>query len=142
MTELFLEKIEKAFAQKRWRVSAAVRNVATILENSQKPFSAQQIGIQLAQKFQAMDATTVYRILHRMQEAGLVHRVQEKFIRCTEPNNALEHHFLVCAECGEGEEIFLDYRESISSQLAKEKSFLLREVELSFRGVCKDCTKK
>ena len=89
-----------------------------------------------------VDPTTVYRILERLTECGLVHNLQGKFVLCSDPDHKNEHHFLFCTKCRNTEEIFLDYRDSIAKQLAVEKNFLLCDVDLLFKGVCKDCIKK
>ena len=86
-----------------------------------------------------INITTVYRILEKLDSMHLVHEFEGKWKKCQNLNNQNQHHFLICQVCGYAEEIFLDYKSSISDQLAKEKGFLLREVKIGFIGKCKRC---
>jgi len=88
----------------------------------------------------ALDVTTIYRVLEKLQEVRLVHEFQGKWRMCSDCDNHTEsHHFLICESCGGAEEIFLDYHDAISEQLAKEKQFLLKKVHLGFLGTCRNC---
>ena len=90
-----------------------------------------------------VDPTTIYRILDKLEQLHLVHGLQGKFIRCSFPTDTKKkHHFLVCEKCKNAEEILLDYHESIEKQLAQEKNYILREVEMYFWGICQNCSKK
>jgi len=136
----FEESVSETFSLKKWRLTSGTRNICRVLESTKKPLSAKEISEGLDQIERSVDMTTIYRILDRFVSVGLVHLLDGKFIRCSDPGNAHEeHHFLVCRECASAEEIFLDYRDSISGQLRKEKGFTLEEVELSFHGLCKGC---
>ncbi len=139
----FLTQSELAFVQKRWRLTAGVRNVLLILSSAMTPLSVQDIGKKLKAQDHPVDATTVYRILERLKECRLIHTLREgRFVKCSDMSNAKAHHFLRCKKCSGVEEIFLDYKKSIASQLASEKNFLLTDVDLEFWGVCQGCTKK
>ncbi len=138
----FLTQSELAFVQKRWRLTAGVRNVVQILSLAMTPLSVQDIGKKLKAQNHPIDATTVYRILERLKECRLIHTLHEgRFVKCSDITNAKAHHFLRCTKCGGVEEIFLDYKKSIASQLATEKNFLLTDVDLEFWGICQGCTK-
>ncbi|MCF7830619.1 transcriptional repressor [Candidatus Gracilibacteria bacterium] len=138
----FLDQVTNFFVTKKWRLTPGVRNIVEILSKTNIPLAVREIEKKLDSKERSVDPTTVYRILERLKKANLVHDLHGKFIRCTDPNSKHEHHFLICEKCGNAEEIFLDYRESIAKQLAREKDFVLKEVDLSFWGTCKDCTQK
>jgi Fur family transcriptional regulator, ferric uptake regulator len=138
----FVTQSELAFVQKRWRITAGVRNVCLILANALIPISVQDIGKILKEQNHPVDATTVYRILERLKECHLIHSLHEgRFVKCSDVTNKKAHHFLRCQKCGSVEEIFLDYKKSMSSQLATEKNFLLTDVDLEFWGICQACTK-
>ncbi len=138
----FIDQVDKSFLAQKWRLTTGVRNIVEILNKTNIPLTVRNIEKKLDLKERSIDPTTVYRILERLKKAKLIHDLHGKFIKCSDHNNKHEHHFLLCEKCGRAEEIFLDYRESISKQLAKEKNFILSEVNLSFRGICKDCTQK
>lgn len=132
-----LASVEATFPVKRWRVTLGVREVLRALETNDYFLSAHEIEKILEQAF---DVTTIYRILEKLQEVQLVHEFQGKWRLCSDPSNHIEsHHFLICESCGEAEEIFLDYHDAISDQLAREKQFLLKKVHLGFLGTCRNC---
>ncbi len=133
----FLEKTEKAFKQKNWRFTKNVRIIVIFLNDQSFPISARSLVKNCGQK---INVATVYRVCERLEKIKAIHKFHEKFIKCTNPNNKREeHHFLICEKCGGAEEIFLNYKNSISKQLARDKNFLLKRVELEFSGVCKHC---
>ncbi|MBT3349155.1 transcriptional repressor [bacterium] len=139
----FTENTQKRFADKKWRFTSGARNLARILENATSPLSVKSLVESLEAAERKMDTATVYRLLERFLEVRLVHRVANGFMPCTDPDNTSDsHHFLLCNSCGLAEEIFLDYQESISKQLQKEKDFRLSSVDLTFYGVCRHCRRK
>lgn len=132
-----LTTVEKAFTARRWRVTLGVREVIRVLNEQEYFLSAHDIEKILEQ---SLDVTTIYRILEKLQEVRLVHEFQGKWRICSDCNNQTEsHHFLICEGCGNAEEIFLDYHDAISDQLAREKQFLLKKVHLGFLGTCRHC---
>ncbi len=138
----FLLSVQAIFVARGWRVTAGVQNVVRILEQSQIPISSAEICAQLEKEGRPIDLTTVYRILDRLISIHLLHSLNGKFIRCSDPENKSDsHHFLICDDCGKAEEIFLDYFKSIEQQLQREKKFQLREVDMNFLGLCSHCRK-
>ncbi len=135
---LFLNT-QKQFESQNWRLTAGVRNILQILDQTQKFISANTIQETLADIGKKIDLVTVYRILGKLKSISVIHEENGKWIKCIDPDNEDEHHFLTCNQCGKSEEIFLDYRDGISEQLAREKKFLLKEVHLSFQGICTKC---
>lgn len=138
----FLSSVRTIFTAHGWRVTAGVQNVVSLLEKTEIPISSAEICSTLDKEGRPIDLTTVYRILDRLIAVHLLHSLDGKFVRCTDPENKTDsHHFLVCDNCGKAEEIFLDYFKSIEQQLHREKGFGLREVDMSFRGLCSTCRK-
>ena len=138
----FLSSVQTVFVAHGWRVTAGVRNVVRILETTNVPVSSAEICAKLEAEGLPIDLTTVYRILDRLIAVHLLHSLHGKFIQCSDPGNRSDsHHFLICDKCNKAEEIFLDYFKSIEQQLHREKAFELREVEMSFHGLCSTCRK-
>lgn len=138
----FLESVTEEFNKNNWRITLGVRNIAEILDTADSLYSVQTIKKILKKQKKELDIATIYRILEKFLTVDLVHEFDGKWKKCADPTNEDEHHFLVCERCGSAKEIFLDYKHSISGQLAKEKNFLLREVHLAFLGVCENCHSK
>ena len=141
MSDLLLS-IQSIFTARGWRVTAGVRNVVRVLEETKIPISSAEICAQLEKDERPIDLTTVYRILDRLISIHFLHSLYGKFILCSDPKNKSDsHHFLVCDNCGKAEEIFLDYFKPIEQQLQREKKFELREVDMNFFGLCSMCRK-
>jgi Fur family ferric uptake transcriptional regulator len=137
-----LDLAEQKFAKKAWRFTSGARNIARIIFSAKSPLSAAEITEKLEKKELKIDLTTVYRLIDRFVAVDLAHLLNGQIIACSDPKNNEEHHFLICESCGESEEIFLNYKESISKQLDSEKKFKLRKVDLVFYGLCEACRKK
>ncbi len=137
----FAEHVHQRFTARNWRLTLGVRNVINVLDQEDTFLAASEIEEMLASFYRKIDPVTVYRILKKLKEAEVVHELNGKWIKCTDPENTDDHHFLICTECGKAEEIFLDYKEAIGKQLAAEKNFVLKDVHLSFTGVCENCLK-
>jgi Fe2+ or Zn2+ uptake regulation protein len=135
-----LKTVESAFRLKRWRLTAGVRNVVTILEAQNTPLSPYEIQKQLLVMGRELDVSTIYRIIEKLTKSRAVHSVERRFFKCSSPQETQkQHHFLLCEKCGQAEEIYLDYESSIGAQLATEKNFILKQVTLSFSGICAHC---
>ena len=136
------DKAQSLLLARGWRLTSATRNVLHVLGKTKIPMTVNEISRALEGESHEVDPTTVYRILERLTECGLVHDLGSTFVMCSDPDHKNDHHFLLCVKCHNTEEIFLDYRDSIAKQLASEKNFLLHEVDLLFKGTCSGCTKK
>ncbi|MCF7917451.1 transcriptional repressor [Candidatus Gracilibacteria bacterium] len=138
----FEQLVIASFATRGWRITSGVRNLVDILGEASSPLSVQELDVLLGKETRDLDATTIYRILDKFIEAGILHNLSGRFIRCKAPHEIKkQHHFLLCEKCGKAEEIFLDYQGSIEKQLAQEKNFVLREVEMYFWGTCGHCSR-
>jgi len=130
----FLDFVTVRFKEKNWRVTAGVRNVSSILARQNKFYSVMDIEYRLVQMGRSIDTVTIYRILEKLNDVGLVNEFESKWHHETDPDNALKGHYLICDKTGWAEEIHLDYFSTIAKQLAKEKGFLLKEVKMAFVG--------
>ncbi len=135
--------VEDRFAEKGYRMTAQTRSLVRVLgQYPSRPLSVATIKQEMKLLASRVDTTTVYRILERLYAVKAIHRVDEGFILCSAPYNITQqHHFLVCDECGEVSEIFLDYQADIQRQLARDRGFLLRDVDITFRGTCDACAR-
>lgn len=137
---MILETVLQHFKPNGWRLTLAVRKVSMLLANSPDFLSAYEIEGRLDKDF---DVTTIYRVLEKLQAVRLVHELNGKWKWCSDPHNREDqHHFLICEHCQRAEEIFLNYQAEIGAQLAAEKSFRLKQVQLAFLGVCRVCQQR
>ena len=117
----FTKNVTNTFKENKWRMTAGVRNMLVVLEDSSSLLTIGEIHDHLKAINREIDITTIYRILEKIESIGLVHSTSGKWMKCSDPDNKDEHHFLICDKCGKSEEIFLDYKRAIAMQLKKEK---------------------
>lgn len=135
----FVDYVIGLFEKRGWRATAAVRNVLRVLVQEECFLSVVDINNKLRTFSRAVDPVTIYRILDKLNILKVIHEQDGGWIVCSDVKRKEAHHFLICEKCGSAEEVFLDYKDSISKQLAKEKEFFLKEVDISFSGICKEC---
>jgi Fur family transcriptional regulator, ferric uptake regulator len=88
------------------------------------------------------DASTLYRVLLRLEESGLVRRIglhgRSAHFILRAPG--LHSHFLVCRRCGAIREIDINcpVRE-LDRTIEVETGYRDLEHDLSFYGLCRDC---
>ncbi len=88
-----------------------------------------------------MDRATIYRVLNRFCEDGILHRIvaedgKQYFavcIRCDEKKLADHHFHFRCTKCETIECL------PIEVQFSLEKSYSVESVNCILTGVCKDC---
>lgn len=113
-----------------------------MLKRAPEPASAYQLLDQLNQVGGArVYPQTVYRALTRLQELGLVHRVESSngYLACSAPARPHRCIHLLCDRCGSAQEL-IDTR--ISDELvadAEERHFRVRRQIVELHGVCQDC---
>ena len=85
----------------------------------------------------------VYRALEKLQEYGLVHRLESlnAFIACTHPD--CDDHgtiaFAICEECGQVREFADEAIAGRISDWAQTENFRMRKAVIELRGRCSAC---
>ncbi|HEU4987439.1 MAG TPA: Fur family transcriptional regulator [Rhizobiaceae bacterium] len=86
----------------------------------------------------------VYRALEKLQEIGLVHRLESinAFVACTHPHN---HHqeliaFAICENCGKVDEFSDEMVEERLGRWAKTHDFRPSKTTIEIRGACSTCS--
>ncbi|HVC86336.1 MAG TPA: Fur family transcriptional regulator [Gaiellaceae bacterium] len=101
---------------------------------------AQEIYDALTVAGRKLGLASVYRMLERLDEHGLVQRIDvgDGIVRY-EPARAAHHHHLVCAECGKVEP-FADQRLEQAIEAVEERSgYSVVGHEVVLRGACAAC---
>ena len=123
------------------RVTRGLREIVRALSERRMPISLSQLGEDPTLKGQ-YDASTLYRVLLRLEERGIVRRIglhgRSAHFILRAPG--LHSHFLVCRGCGAIEEIDIDcpVRE-LDRTIEAETGYRDLEHDLSFYGLCRAC---
>ena len=88
------------------------------------------------------DQATVYRILNKFVESGILHRVEfhEGKFRY-EMASLPHHHHAICIQCGSVQDIADCDTSGIEKLLKKKMSFDVKTHNLEFFGLCSKCQK-
>lgn len=118
--------------------------VMTLLTEAEVPLSLRTIRIQLEAQREAMDLSTIYRILESFEESGLirrnVHLTPEE--HTYEPVRQEHRHYLLCVRCKKM--IVLDGCpiHDYEHQIETETGFTIMRHQLELYGLCPECQKK
>lgn len=113
------------------------------LSSAEGPLSAYTILDQLRDEgFRA--PLQVYRALDKLQELGLVHRLESlnSFIACAHPHCASHGMigFAICENCGQVEEFSDAEIETRLGTWMRERAFKPRKTTVELRGLCAACS--
>ncbi len=110
------------------------------LEKSDKPLDVESMISYLEKRDIQTDPATVFRIINLFSEKGLVKSIQLnegkfRYELAARP----DHHHLVCAKCGDIEDISDCNINALEKEIEKKKKFKVASHSLEFFGVCKLC---
>lgn len=114
------------------------RGVLALLRDREEPATAQQLHAELRAGEERTGLSTVYRALHALAEAGLVHefrRAEDTAYRACAPD---PHDHLVCAGCGRVQERHLAGLDHTLAELQRE-GFLIASCRIEVYGLCPRC---
>ena len=118
--------------------------VMNLLSQAKGPLSAYQILHDL-NDHGFRGPTQVYRVLDKLLELGLVHRLESMnaFVacqqeKCDEKNKEI-NLFTICEICGSVQELLNNGLKNIVKSLSKDNNFLLKSSVLELNGVCSNC---
>ena len=118
--------------------------VMNLLLEAKGPLSAYQILYDL-NDHGFRGPTQVYRVLDKLMELGLVHRLESMnaFVacqqeKCHEKNKEI-NLFTICKICGSVQELLSNGLKNIVKSLSKDNNFLLKSAVLELNGVCSKC---
>ncbi len=131
----------------RWTITR--KAILDLLSRTSKHMSAQEIYNSLLKLYPGIGLSTVYRTLDLLSRMGLVNKLnigEGKSRYEYRPGEESEHHHhLICTNCGR----IIDYSDfldeellligKIEKNLARKHDFEVKEHNIDFYGLCKDC---
>jgi Fur family ferric uptake transcriptional regulator len=108
---------------------------------ARRHLSAEGVYKALVDEGSEIGLATVYRVLMKFAEAGLVTRSRfETGKAIFELNRGTHHDHLVCLGCGRVDEFYDAEIEARQREVARAIGFGLQEHALALYGLCSDCT--
>ena len=134
---------EKLCAEKDLRFTPLRRRVLELVWSSHKPVGAYALLDKLRSEDLGSAPPTIYRALDFLIENGMIHRIERMnaFVGCSHPGEAHRGFFLICADCGNAEELEAEELGDAITAGAAKRGFAAREMTLEVTGLCADCGK-
>ncbi len=88
------------------------------------------------------DRTTIFRTLHRLEDIGLLRRLNfsERGAKFTLKTGHAHNEYLICEDCGTVQALDIACPvHKLEEELAKETGFTKLHHELEFYGICAEC---
>lgn len=132
-----LERLRK----RGWRLTAQRRVVAEVLDGDHVHLTADEVHARAAQRLPEISRATVYNTLHEMVNQGEVVEVTTDIrAKRYDPNAHRPHHHLLCTECGSIRDVRPTGDPLADLPQSQTFGFTVSEVEVTYRGICPDCT--
>lgn len=128
--------------ERGFRVTPGALSVLEVLSKERKPLTAQEVEEMVGNG--KLNRATVYRILEKMKERGVVRHVDFLHGHAHYEMNDGDHHHLVCTSCEVVEELAGCLLEDVSKKVLRQsrKFFGITGHSLEFFGICKKCKNK
>jgi Fe2+ or Zn2+ uptake regulation protein len=115
--------------------------ILTILKESQRPMSINEIYVEIVEKLPKIAKSTIYRNIDTLLSQNLIDKYylndNEVFYRIKADSN--EHkHFVICDDCKKVFDLPSCPIHEIENSM-EEKGFIIKKHQIQITGVCKDC---
>jgi Fur family ferric uptake transcriptional regulator len=124
-----------------WRLTAQRRVVAEVLDGEHVHLTADEVHARAVRKLPEISRATVYNALGELVNLGEVVEVStDHRAKRYDPNAHRPHHHLLCARCGVIRDVHPVGNPLADLPESERFGFSVSEVELTYRGICPDCT--
>lgn len=136
-----VERLRAAVRGSGGRLTASTVKVFQVLLDHGGPATIEQIAERSrAAMRKAPHMVSLYRITHRLEELGFVHKVVlgDGVVRF-EASDVSHHHHVVCTQCGKIAELDICGMEVVEKYVREVLQFNQVSHTLEYRGVCANC---
>jgi len=141
-----MERLKEVLKQKDYKLTTQRKIIFDVFsEHGEKHLSPEEIYEIVKTSHPEIGLATVYRTLQIFDEIGMIKKMNFNDgcsrYELTDENESEHHSHLICTQCSKVIELEDEELESINEILEKEKKYNIKEYNIKFFGVCKDCTK-
>lgn len=118
------------------------RVVYTALSDAEIPLTAYEIlDLESVRKQGLKAPLTIYRALDKLQDRGLVHRIESlnAFVACSHAPHARPSSFAICDKCRKVVELEIRDCEDHLTSSARSSGFRVDTVHVEMTGRCPEC---
>lgn len=135
------ERLNERLVRTGLRFTAQRREVYSVLLEKRDHPSAEEVFIRAKAAMPEISMATVYNCLDTLVKCGLVRQVNHDRGATRYCSNMEHHHHFYCDGCGGAFDIDAD-PQAREPELLMPSGFLVRNFEISFRGLCSACRGK
>jgi Fe2+ or Zn2+ uptake regulation protein len=133
-------RLEREFRAAGGRLTPQRRLIASILQEQGRHLSAEEIYLLARRQHPRLSLATVYRMLRRLKESGLVRELQlAGNCHHYEIKRGEGHQHMVCLGCGRVIEFTCNHCKEVHSDLADQYGFEITGARVKLSGYCTDC---
>lgn len=143
-----MEDLKKKLQERQHKMTPQRQLVLQIFLNRPgEHLSAEDVHDVLREKRMEIGLATVYRTLDLLSDLGILQKMEfgdgcaRYEVNTTDPSKH-HHHHLICTKCGKVYEFDDDLLEDLEKDIAKKSGFQIRDHQVKFFGICKDCQEK
>jgi len=135
-----MESVAKTLKKIGLKVTPQRLSILQMIQGDRTHPSAEKIYHEISKKFPGISFATVYNTLAKLVEVGEIQQLDiDPDKKRFDPYTSLHYHFY-CKTCGKVYDV--DYDISLTPDVKKIAGHHVEAIQLNFKGVCKDCTKK
>jgi Fe2+ or Zn2+ uptake regulation protein len=125
------------------RVTRPRLAVLEILEESRGHLNVDEIAERVRRRLDSVSTQAVYDVLSALSRAGLARRIEPAGSPALfESRVGDNHHHIVCRGCGEVADVDCVHGSAPCLDPSTAHGFEIDEAEVTFWGLCPDCTRK
>ncbi|MFG2402215.1 Fur family transcriptional regulator [Streptomyces lydicus] len=125
-----------------WRMTAQRRVVAEVLDGDHIHLTADEVLARATIRLPEISRATVYNTLGELVSLGEVIEVAtDGRAKRYDPNAHRPHHHLVCSGCGTIRDVHPGGDPLADLPTSERFGFTVSEAEVTYRGLCPDCTR-
>lgn len=108
--------------------------------------SAQELAEELRREGFSVGLATIYRQLERLEEAGVVHKVNTEsgafYLYCSHGEGRRDCFLLKCQRCGRIRHLDCDHLKDLYEHLETAHHFRINPRRTLFTGLCEECARE
>ena len=108
--------------------------------------SAQELAEELRREGFSVGLATIYRQLERLEEAGVVHKVNTEsgafYLYCSHGEGRRDCFLLKCQRCGRIRHLDCDHLKDLDEHLETAHHFRIDPRRTLFTGLCEECARE
>ena len=135
-----VEELTTLFRQRGLKVTPQRQRIFQALSGNIHHPTAEKVFTAVRADMPTISLKTVYQTLHELEALGEIQQMKLGTGSSRYDPNMEHHHHLVCTRCGKATDIHADFA-NLAVPADQGCGFDVGSVEVTFRGLCEECSK-